>query len=118
MIGENDRIDGFWDTVEEQYRGLIKDRYEADLALAYLASMRRRTYQNIWNPIAPRLGGKTEIPSDFLRHFEAPGEMTPQLVKEILAVPGIEAPFRDLAGDAILVSERINDELQISTEKS
>ena len=114
LIGENDRIDGFWDTVEGQYRDLIKDRYEADLALAYLASMRRLTYQNIWNPIAPSLGGKMEIPSDFLRHFEAPGEMTPQLVEEILAVPGIKAPFRDISGDAVRVSERMNDELQIS----
>ena len=89
MIGKNDRIDGFWDTVEAQYLDLIKDRYEVDLALAYLASMRRRTIQNIWNPIAPGLGGKMEISSDFLRHFKAAGEMTPQLVKEILAVPGI-----------------------------
>lgn len=117
MIGENDQIDGFWDTVEAQYRDLIKNRYEADLALAYLASMRRQTYRNIWNPIAPSLDGKTEISSDFLRHFEAPGEMTPQLVKEILAVPGIKAPFRDISGDAIRVSERINDELKISTAR-
>ena len=93
---------------------MIKDRYEVDLALAYLASMRRRTIQNIWNPIAPGLGGKMEISSDFLRHFEAPGEMTPQLVEEILAVPGIKAPFRDISGDAVRVSGRMNDELQIS----
>lgn len=96
---------------------MIKDRYEVDLALAYLASMRRRTIQNIWNPIAPGLGGKMEISSDFLRHFKAAGEMTPQLVKEILAVPGIEAPFRDLTGDTIRVSERVNDELQIDPDR-
>ncbi len=117
MIGENDQIEGFWDTVEDRYRDLIKDRYEADLALAYLASMRRRTYQNIWNPIAFSLDGKTEIPSDLLRQFDAPGEMTPQLVKEILAVPGLKAPFRDISGDAIRVSERMNDELQISAAR-
>ncbi len=117
MIGENDRIDGFWDTVEERYRDLIKDRYEADLALAYLASMRRRTYRNIWDPIAPNLDRKVDRHPDFLRHFETPGEMTPELVMLILAVPGIEAPFRDLEGDAGRVSERINRELDIGPRR-
>ena len=117
MIGKNENIDDFWDTVEERYRELIKNRYETDLALAYLASMRRRTYQNIWNPIASGLHGKTEIHPNFLCHFEAPGKMTPDLVKKVLAVPGIKAPFRDLTVDAIRVSERMNNELQISPDR-
>ncbi|MBT3307654.1 MAG: bifunctional isocitrate dehydrogenase kinase/phosphatase, partial [Alphaproteobacteria bacterium] len=117
MIGETDLIDGFWDTVEEHYQSLISERYEADLALAYLASMRRRTYQNIWNPIGSGLYGKTEIGADFLCHFTASGEMTPELVQLILAVPGIKAPFRDLPSDAVRVSERMNTELQIGLDR-
>ncbi len=112
-IEENDRIDGFWGTVEDHYRDLVADRYEADLALAYLASMRRQTHHNIWIPLAHDLEKSTAPGPDFLRRFEAPGEMTAGLVEEILAVPGLEAPFRDLGGDALRVSDRMNQELEI-----
>lgn len=114
LIGANDQVEGFWDMVEDRYRQLVADRYEADLALAYLAAIRRQAHKNIWIPEALVRGIDTSVPPDFLRHFQAPGRMTPALVEEILAIPGIDAPFKDLSGDAIRVSERINNELQIS----
>ena len=103
----------FWDAVEAGFRGLVARRYEADLALAYLASVRRRVHEDVWDPASHRprepAGGRPA----FLRDFEAPGRMTAALAEAILAVPEIEAPFRDLAGDAERVAARINAELEI-----
>ncbi len=101
---------GFWDRVEAVFRALIAGRYEADLALAYLASVRRRVREDIWVPAAapPRpAAGRPQ----FLRRFQASGRMTTDLAEALLEVPGLEARFRDRAGDAVRVAQRINAEL-------
>ena len=117
LIGANEQVKGFWDMVEDRFRQLVEHRYEADLALAYLTAIRRQAHKNIWIPEAQVRGIDTSVPPDFLRHFKAPGQMTPALVEGILSVPGIDAPFKDISGDAVLVSERINEELQISDDR-
>jgi len=117
LIGANDQVLGFWDMVENRYRQLVTTRYEADLALAYLASIRRQTHKNIWIPEPYLRGIDTSAPPDFLKKLQAPGRMTPCLVKKILAAPAIDAQFKDLSGDAIRVSLRINEELQISKKR-
>jgi len=116
VVQENDRIGGFWNTVEERYRGLVRHRYEADLALAYLNSVRRHVYENSWLPVAydrgdvsPRQGRPA-----FLSRIEAAGAVTPEIVRQILSVPGIGAPWRDIGDDAALVAARINDELGLA----
>ncbi len=118
VVQENDRIGGFWNTVEERYRGLVRHRYEADLALAYLNSVRRHVYENSWMPvsyhrgdISPR-GGRPA----FLSRIETAGAVTPEIVRRVLAVPGIGAPWRDIGADAALVAARINDELGLPSE--
>jgi len=113
-IEKTEQPDGFWDLVEDKFRALVSERYEADLALAYLASMRRQTHQNIWIPLAHDFDIVAAPEPDFLRHFDVAGNMTPALVEEILSLPGIDAPFRDLASDARRVCERMNQELTIS----
>ena len=118
VVQENDRIGGFWNTVEERYRGLVRHRYEADLALAYLNSVRRHVYKNSWMPVAYDRGDvnpRDGRPS-FLSRIEATGAVTPGVVRQILAVPGIAAPWRDFGGDAALVAARINDELGLPDE--
>ena len=117
LIGANDQVPGFWDMAEHWYRQLVANRYEADLALAYLAAIRRQTHKNIWIPETYLRGTNTSAPPDFLREFITPGKMTPSLVKKILAVPGIDAEFKDLSADAVRVSKRINAELRISKKK-
>ena len=117
LIGANDKVVGFWDMVEDRFRQLVAGRYETDLALAYLAAIRRQTHKNIWIPEPSLRGIDTSAPPGFLKIFKAPGQMTPSLVEKILAVPNIEAKFKDLSGDAIRVSKRINEELQISKRR-
>jgi len=114
-IRELDRAGGFWPMVEQRYRRMVAERYESDLALAYLSALRRRVYQSEWLPV-PYDRGRAEGPRarpDFLRHFPLRGPVTPELVDRILAVPAINAPFRDRAGDAAAVAERINAELDL-----
>jgi isocitrate dehydrogenase kinase/phosphatase len=119
-IQQSDQTGGFWDTVEARFRGLVAKRYEADLALAYLASVRRRVHEDVWTPTPYRRApgaGIAAAPPGFLHRFDPPGRMTAELAEAILKVPGIEAPFRDLAGDAKLVAERINAELEIGPNR-
>ena len=109
---------GFWDAVEARYRALAARRYEADLALAYLASVRRRVHEDVWDPAGHRARAPAPGRPDFLRDFEAPGRMTARLAEAILKVPAIEAPFRDLASDAERVAARINAELEIGAGRA
>lgn len=116
-IHESDQNGGFWDKVEARFRALVASRYEADLALAYLASVRRRVHRDVWVPAAHERPRSAAARPDLLRRFETPGRMTRELVEAILAVPDIKAPFRDLAGDAARVAERINQELGIDADR-
>ena len=118
LLGANDQVLGFWDMTEDRYRQLVEGRYEADLALAYLAAIRRQTHKNIWIPEPFLRGIDTSAPPEFLIKFKAHGKMTPKLVKKILEVPAIKAQFKDLSGDTIRVSERINEELLTRKETS
>ncbi len=108
----------FWQNVETAFEALVRRRYEADLALAYAGSLRRR--------LDPATGGAPRAfrpfehrPRDvaLTRDFEAPGRMTPELVKEVLRVPRIDAPFRSLETDAKAVAERVNAELGLGPER-
>ncbi|MEM1383274.1 MAG: isocitrate dehydrogenase kinase/phosphatase AceK regulatory subunit [Pseudomonadota bacterium] len=113
-------IGGFWNTAEEQFRRLVADRYEADLALAFLASLRRQIYQDTWVPVAYdqlRVASTATQPS-FLRDLPAGGVMTEALVEEMLAALSLNAPFRDLCADAAAVARRINEELSLGGERA
>ena len=59
--------------------------------------------------VSPRKGRPA-----FLSRIEAAGAVTPEIVRQILSVPGIGAPWRDIGDDAALVAARINDELELA----
>jgi len=109
--------DGLWRLIERSYGARTAPRYEADLAMAYLAAVRRALYQEIWDPLTQdRL--RSPAPSTELRRaIPVGGQMTPAIVGEILAVPKLGASFRDAAADARLVAERITEELRIGPDR-
>ena len=41
----------FWDGVEDNFRYFVENRYEGDLALAYLHSVRRAIFRGEWTPV-------------------------------------------------------------------
>jgi isocitrate dehydrogenase kinase/phosphatase len=120
VIRAHDRSSSFWRMVEEHYGGLIQGRYDADLALAFLASIRRAAYRHAWTPVAYHVDYRTpaESSSGFLKTVEAPGVMTETLARTIFAAPGLEAAFRDAESDAAAITSRINDELGLDEARS
>ena len=45
------RDQGLWEVIEEKYRQLVRNRYEGDLALAYIHSVRRALLLGEWSPV-------------------------------------------------------------------
>ncbi|MGF1446624.1 MAG: isocitrate dehydrogenase kinase/phosphatase AceK regulatory subunit [Pikeienuella sp.] len=110
-IREQEGQAGFWAEVQAVYGALIGGRYEADLARAYLGSLRRAVYEDRWEPIPYETRRSAVLAPDFLARHSADGCMTPELVDRLFAAPALQAPFRDRARDADAVAARINAEL-------
>lgn len=107
----------FWTKTQDHYEGLVHDRYEADLAQAYFATLRRKLDPSRDTPREFRAVPHVPHPVDLAEVFAAPGRMTPDLVRRILAVPGIDAPFRALEADAEAASDRVNAELCVGPDR-
>lgn len=105
--------DDLWQDAEAYFRNAVKDRYEIDMAIAYLASVRRYLHQSTWQSELHEATRSADPPPDFVVTFRPHGRMTPALVEQILKVLTFEASFRDMSTDAELVAERINSELII-----
>lgn len=108
-----------WAEIEQSFRSRMRDRYEAELALAYLTAVRRTLYQDLWSPPAELGSTSPRAPvANIIRLIPVTSLLvTPEAVERILAVPGIAAPFRDIKSDCALVAQRINDELQIGPDR-
>lgn len=112
---EDERL---WDKLESRYWDLIRDRYEADLALAYLHSVRRSILRSEWKPVAYSFGRPIETDTlesaAFIKTFAVAERLTAEDVTAMLAVPDLQAPFRDIETDALLSADRINEVLDRS----
>lgn len=108
---------GFWVEIEAAYLDFIHGRYEADLAFAFLRSTRRVVRQGEWAPVAYHAGRDSdgpeyEIGHDVTRTFPVASKVSAGAIANVLQVPGFNAPFRDLSGDAQLLADAINEELK------
>jgi len=119
-IREHDRTAGFWPTVETLFRDAVADRYESDLAVAYLTSIRRAVFRDIWAPAEDdrTFAAGDRLPVALVVRIPASGEATPDMVRQVFAVPAIDAAFKDLDGDAARVAERINAELDVGDTRT
>ena len=87
----------FWDGVEDNYRQLVEYRYEVDLALAYLHSVRRAIFRGEWTPVDYSFGVSSEakaIFNSFLLVTFHTDDFDSSLVLKILRIPGFKAEFR------------------------
>ena len=104
--------ESIWSEVEACYIPLIAGRYEADLAFAYLHSVKRTINQGEWKPVAYDFGERTDkapiVSRRVYRSFPVGGALTAELIMQLLAIPGFSAPYRDAPGDARLIAERLN----------
>src|SRR5829696_5506801 len=99
--------ESFWALVEANYLNFIGVRYEADLAFAFLYSIRRKVFENEWRPVAYSYGRAAPNPhlaGPVLLTFDATIPIGPAVVRRILDIPGFAAPWRDAQDDARLVA--------------
>jgi len=105
---------GIWDAIGALYTLLIENLYEADIAIAYFHSVRRRVYQGEWWPVEYSFG-KLDTEEAFsertLRVFPGGPALSVSTVIDILGIPGFSLPYRDLSGDAAAIAQRFNDTL-------
>jgi len=105
-----------WVQVEAEYLPAVADRYEADLALAYLHSTRRRLYEGDWKPVEYAFGEHRAAAYErdaVYETFACSWPVDHRVVQRILAVAGLSVPFLDAASDAALITRRLNDVLAV-----
>ena len=108
------RDQGLWEVIEEKYRQLVRNRYEGDLALAYIHSVRRALLLGEWSPVdysfdVPSKANKNY--SDLLFETFHTEAITTDLLLDILRVPGFNVQYRELKVDAMLAAQRVKGDL-------
>lgn len=105
--------DTFWSETETAYHALIRGRYEADLAYAFLSSVRRKVYEDEWTPVAyeagPAANGRGRLDEPVQVTFDVKLPVSPAAVDRLLDVPQLKVPWRDRAQDCVLIATRINN---------
>ena len=106
------RDTAMWSAVEVRYLASIRGRYEADLAFAYIHSVRRLIDRGEWRPVEYAFGDGRPVEEARVATvhvtFPVAGEVTTRLASDILAIPGFEVAYRDMTWDAERIAERAN----------
>ena len=108
------RDQALWEVIEEKYRQLVRNRYEGDLALAYIHSVRRSLFLGEWSPVAYSFDTPSKANtnfSNFLFETFQTELITTDLLIDILRVPGFKVQYRELKVDAMLAAQRVKAEL-------
>ena len=103
-----------WGEIACCYVGLIAERYESDIAFAYLHSVWRWLCRGEWKPVEYQFveyGATSEYLDEVCLGFAGGARIEPAEVRKLLVIPRFSVPWRDLDDDARLVAERINQEL-------
>ena len=106
--------ESLWAQVEAAFLPAVEGRYEADLALAYIHSTRRRVHHGEWTPVEygfgeqiPAVGSHNAV----YETFACSWPLDHRVMQRILEVAELSVPFRDQAGDALRIARRLNDVL-------
>ena len=106
-----------WSEVELHYAEQVRGEYSADLAMAFLHSIRRKIYQSEWR-VEDYARHRQKYESDevvagLLREYRLEGSLTIETVEEIFNQEGFNVAFRDPKGDAERVVARANQNLNL-----
>jgi isocitrate dehydrogenase kinase/phosphatase len=108
---ELSRDEAFWRDVEAHYLLLIRNRYEADLAFAFVNSVRRKIYRDEWEPVEYSYGRAAaptmSLADPVVRMFQSGMPIAPETARRVLSVPKLDVPWRDRDEDARLIAEEI-----------
>jgi isocitrate dehydrogenase kinase/phosphatase len=104
-----------WTQVEAAFLPAVEGRYEADLALAYVHSARRRVHHGEWTPVEYGFGEQHTASGGshnaVYESFACCWPLDHRMMQRILEVAELSVPFRDQAGDALRIARRLNDVL-------
>jgi isocitrate dehydrogenase kinase/phosphatase len=103
--------EAFWTALETRCLDLIRGRYEADLAFAFLTSIRRELFEDVWKPAAYEISADAQgltRPADILRRLQGALPVRGADVARILDVAAFSVDWRDKATDARLTAMEIN----------
>jgi isocitrate dehydrogenase kinase/phosphatase len=106
--------ESLWTQVEAAYLPAVAGRYEADLALAYIHSVRRRVYHGEWRPVEYGFGEQRSAASSgntVFERFACSWPVDHRVIQKILEVAELSVPFRAPASDAMRIARRLNDVL-------
>ncbi len=107
----NDAV--LWREVEQGFLLLIQGRYEADLAFAFINSVKRKIHQGEWEPVEYSFRKADEATANFsgeiYRRFPVGTAISRETILGVLDTPELSRPFNDRVRDADLVAERLSD---------
>ena len=103
----------FLNQLEDHFWRVVENRYESDVAYAFMHSIRRIVYRDEWKPVEYSSLGFAEssdkYPVELLKHFSVRDQVEPAQIEQILnEVPGFSMPYRDVSSDSSAISGRIN----------
>ncbi len=108
VVGDSATV---WTGIDDAYLPLIEGRYEADLAFAFMHSVRRKVYQGEWKPVEYAFGdslSSVDSSTEVFSTFSGGAPIGAETVLRIMDVPEFSIPFRDAGSDARAVAERLN----------
>jgi isocitrate dehydrogenase kinase/phosphatase len=101
----------FLNQLETRFWGVVEGRYEADVAYAFMHSIRRMVYRDQWKPVEYSFWDAKEesdqYPDELLKQYDISDLPGADLIRDILQLPGFTAPYRDIAGDSEAITRRI-----------
>jgi isocitrate dehydrogenase kinase/phosphatase len=102
---------GVWEALDRLVTAMIVDRYDADIAFSFAHSIRRNIGQGLWRPVAYSFPPPSKLRAFSMasvhRRLKVRGRIDTDLVCAALQVPNFSVPFRDLAGDAGRIRDRV-----------
>lgn len=101
-----------WGEVDAHFLELIEYRYEADIAFSFARSIRRNICNSIWQPVGYSFSAPNKYRAKSLAaahtRFRIPHGVDAALMRQVLLVPGLTAPFRDARRDSQRMADRVN----------
>ena len=106
-----------WDQVETAYQAMVVGDYSADLAMAYLHSIRRKIYRGEWR-VADYAIYRNKYETDQgvatqLNQYRIEGELESSVIVEILGQEQFSVAYQNVQRDAELIVQRARRNLEL-----
>ncbi|MGD8348339.1 MAG: bifunctional isocitrate dehydrogenase kinase/phosphatase [Gammaproteobacteria bacterium] len=102
----------FLNQLENRVWRMVENRYEGDVAYAFVHSIRRFVYRDEWKPVEYAFWKWTEnakdFPDELLRRYDVTDLVEEGHIDKILDIPGFSIDYEDRARDSAAILRRVN----------